>query len=306
MLNKINIGLLDFGLRTNEMNSLVKIKDLCDYAIKADDLGFSRLWLGEHFSSSPRVAWTDPTPLISMLAMMTRNIRIGTGGILLKVHNPLQIATHFKLFNNLFQNRIDLGFANGGSFNDKIIELSDSINKNFDDNYRQVLDLLRNENKYFEEGVVLPPFGGTLPQIWSMSSSSSGYKRALDLKTNFIRSIFHTGADRVPQKELLIEFKEKFFLKYGIEPNVSLAISGCCQKSFQKAKSIFDSLTLNAELHFVGDANYFYDKIMMLCEEFGVNEIIFKDIAKKTSDRDESIELIAEMFCLQNDFVFQN
>ena len=47
-MKDLAIGLLDFGVRRLSMNSLLRVTDLLDYAARADQLGFSRLWLSEH------------------------------------------------------------------------------------------------------------------------------------------------------------------------------------------------------------------------------------------------------------------
>ncbi|CAA9285586.1 MAG: hypothetical protein AVDCRST_MAG56-4226 [uncultured Cytophagales bacterium] len=296
----LQIGILDFGLRSGKVNSLLKLEDLFEYAGQADALGYSRFWIAEHYFSSVRTAWTNPVPVIPLLGAVTSRIRVGTAGILLKLHNPFHIAGTFKLYNNLFGNRIDLGLVNGGSLNEQIVAYCKAEGVSFDAAYRELLHYLRDEAGVYQQGAgaVLPPYGGTIPELWSMSTSVHGFNRALELGTNFSRSIFHTGADLAPCRDAVQEFREEFFSRYGKMPRVNLAVSGCCQESEKKAREIFEAQHLDPKLFIAGGVPEVHDAFMRLAEDFGVDEIIFKDIAKERQDRFQTLELLSESFGL--------
>lgn len=304
-MNKISFGLLDFGFRGTGMGSLRIQLDTMEYAGHADTLGFTRYWLAEHYFTNRRLAWTNPEPLIPLIASMTKRIKIGTAGILLGIHQPFHVAAYFKLLNNFFPNRIDLGLANGAvqsivSKSTVGIDKNSKIREGFDIKFKELLKYLRNEEELYREGegVVLPPYKGLIPEVWSLSTSNHGLKRALELKVNFARSIFHTGSDLAPEKEMLIEFRRQYKEKHGISPQVTIAISGCCQQTDKKVKQITKSLQFTSELNIVGTLNEFYDKIMGYQEVFGINEFIFKDIARNPKDRLQTLELISDKFNL--------
>lgn len=301
---EINFGLLDFGYREETMGSVRIQMDVIDYAAYADHLGFSRYWLAEHYFRKRRLAWTSPLPLLPLIAGATRRIRVGTAGVLLGIHQPLHVAAHFKLLNNLFANRIDLGLANGlvpGPVGRRTVGTGDNaaIREGFHGKLRELLDCLRREDELFaSEGLVLPPYKGALPEVWSLSVSNHGLPRALDLKVNFARSVFHNGSDPAPQKELLLAFRQQYRERYHASPKVVLALSGCCQPDQARVKSVTAGLLFSDEQNLVCTTNEFHEKILWYQEEFGVDEFIFKDIARSPKDRRQTLELIADRFDL--------
>ena len=76
----------------------------------ADDLGYRRYWVAEHHNM-PAVAATNPPVLIAMIAAATREIRVGSGGVMLPNHAPLVIAEQFALLEAAHPGRIDLGIG---------------------------------------------------------------------------------------------------------------------------------------------------------------------------------------------------
>ena len=76
----------------------------------ADVLGYRRYWVAEHHNM-PAVAATNPPLLIAMLAGATRDIRVGSGGVMLPNHAPLVIAEQFALLEAAYPGRIDLGIG---------------------------------------------------------------------------------------------------------------------------------------------------------------------------------------------------
>jgi len=82
-------------------------------AREADDLGYHRFWVAEHHSDDA-LASASPEILIAHLASITKNLRIGSGGVLLPYYRPLKVAEQFNLLEALFPGRIDLGIGRSG------------------------------------------------------------------------------------------------------------------------------------------------------------------------------------------------
>jgi luciferase family oxidoreductase group 1 len=76
----------------------------------ADELGYRRYWLAEHHNM-PAVAATNPPVLIGLVAGATRDIRVGSGGVMLPNHAPLVVAEQFALLEAAYPGRIDLGIG---------------------------------------------------------------------------------------------------------------------------------------------------------------------------------------------------
>ncbi|MBO6783381.1 MAG: LLM class flavin-dependent oxidoreductase [Alphaproteobacteria bacterium] len=73
-------------------------------------LGYTRYWLAEHHGTEG-FAGSSPEILITRVAAATNSIRVGSGGVMLSHYSPLKVAENFKLLENLYPGRIDLGIG---------------------------------------------------------------------------------------------------------------------------------------------------------------------------------------------------
>ena len=76
----------------------------------ADRLGYERLWYAEHHGM-PSIASSVPEILIGSAAAATKDIRVGSGGVMLLNHAPLRIAEAYRTLEALHPGRIDLGLG---------------------------------------------------------------------------------------------------------------------------------------------------------------------------------------------------
>ncbi|MFT5707478.1 MAG: luciferase family oxidoreductase group 1 [Oceanospirillaceae bacterium] len=81
-----------------------------ELAKACDTLGYSRYWVAEHHNS-PQFAGPSPEILIASIASVTKNMRIGSGGVMLSHYSPYKVAEVFNMLNALFPERIDLGIG---------------------------------------------------------------------------------------------------------------------------------------------------------------------------------------------------
>jgi luciferase family oxidoreductase group 1 len=86
------------------------LKNSLGLAQLCDRLGYIRYWCAEHHNL-PSIASTAPDIMIGQIASITRNMRIGSGGVMLPNHAPLMVAERFKVLEALFPGRIDLGLG---------------------------------------------------------------------------------------------------------------------------------------------------------------------------------------------------
>ncbi|WP_295715614.1 LLM class flavin-dependent oxidoreductase [Mucilaginibacter sp.] len=312
-MKSLKLGLLEFGVR-KKLNTLSKIDDIFAYACEADRLGYSRFWLGEHYTVSADTAWQNPEPLIPLLAGMTNNISVGVAGLLIRYHCPYRVALSFKMLSNLFPGRIDLGFAKGTPGEKNVIPLllggymNDEGANLFTDRMLETISILKNEEEYAGRNIILPPYKGDLPNLWGLSISNNGLNQALDNEMNYSRSLFHEKANISFEKEKLYAYKNKFEDLYGKKPMVNLAIAGYCAESAQSAESEFKTLLKNnpyylpfeknASCYVYGSPSQFADKLNELAENYGTEEFIFIDIADEPGKRKETLNLIGEELSL--------
>ncbi len=86
------------------------LRNTIDLARTCDALGYHRYWLAEHHAS-PGLAGCAPEALIGPVALATRSIRVGSGGIMLPHYSPFKVAETFKMIAALAPGRIDLGLG---------------------------------------------------------------------------------------------------------------------------------------------------------------------------------------------------
>lgn len=85
--------------------------------ILADRLGFTEVFVGEHFSSwSERI--TSPLIFLASVIDQTRQIRLGTGVINLPQLHPATVAAHAAMFDHLCRGRFIMGIGPGGLVSD--------------------------------------------------------------------------------------------------------------------------------------------------------------------------------------------
>jgi alkanesulfonate monooxygenase SsuD/methylene tetrahydromethanopterin reductase-like flavin-dependent oxidoreductase (luciferase family) len=216
----------------------------------------------------------------------------------LNVHNPYHIATDYKLLANLFPDRIDLGLA-GGSVAAGIMNLLGGCYGNGQEKAREVIRLLREEDTLVNEHqVIIPPFHGCVPDIWMLSTNYNRLDEVIRYKVNFSRSLFH-GVDQQPHRAKLDEFKERFCTSHGVCPKLTLAISGCCHRTDQKAKQIagssgYDGVSVNV----CGSIERFRDTLLGYQEQYGYDEFTFLNLAREPKDRRDGIALLQKAFDL--------
>ena len=88
-----------------------------ELARRVEQLGYKRYSVAEHSSIQGLVCSATPI-LIGHIAAVTKEIRVGSGGVMLPNHAPLVIAEQLGTLGSMYPGRIDLGLgrAPGGDF----------------------------------------------------------------------------------------------------------------------------------------------------------------------------------------------
>jgi len=106
----IPLSILDLSPVSANSTAAQALRNSLDLARHADDLGFRRYWVAEHHNL-PAIASSAPDIMIGQIAAVTKNLRVGSGGVLLPNHAPLIVAERFKVLEALYPGRIDLGLG---------------------------------------------------------------------------------------------------------------------------------------------------------------------------------------------------
>ncbi|GAB3336896.1 LLM class flavin-dependent oxidoreductase [Larkinella ripae] len=293
----MKLGLLEFG--TGCTSPLDIVENVIHYAEAAETMGYTRFWLAEHYGASP--AYGNPEMLVPIIAGLTSELKVGVAGLLMTYHNPYRVATAFKLLNNLFPHRIDLGIARGGmpaeyarrlvpalDLTDKTVWV-DTFLQNSTALYSYLLDpAFANQ---------ITPCSGHVPAIWSLSASLHNIMAIASLNTSLCKSLFHSDiASHERDAERLQHYREEFYHRHQTVPEVNLAVAGLCADTDQKARQIQANLQRPASVsnEIVGSPTYILDELARLSELYGVDEIIFMNMAEETGHKQTGIELLAK------------
>jgi luciferase family oxidoreductase group 1 len=106
----IPLSILDLSPVSAGSSGAQALRNSLDLARLADGLGFVRYWVAEHHNL-PSIASSAPDIMIGQIAAITKNMRIGSGGVMLPNHAPLMVAERFKVLEALYPGRIDLGLG---------------------------------------------------------------------------------------------------------------------------------------------------------------------------------------------------
>ncbi|GAA1126712.1 MsnO8 family LLM class oxidoreductase [Nocardioides aquiterrae] len=81
----------------------------------AERVGYDRFWVAEHHAV-PGIASGTPAVLLAAIGARTSRIRIGSGGVMLPLHQPLVVAEQFLVLDALHPGRVDLGLGRSVGF----------------------------------------------------------------------------------------------------------------------------------------------------------------------------------------------
>jgi luciferase family oxidoreductase group 1 len=173
----IPLSVLDLSVVTTATKPAAALRNSIDLARHADALGFTRYWLAEHHNLAS-VASPAPDLMIGQIAAVTKNIRVGSGGVMLPNHAPLVVAERFKMLEALFPGRIDLGLGRApGTDGATAYALRNRLERREGDDFLERLhELTLWETRNFPPNhpfnqVIAMPDDTPLPPIWLLGSS---------------------------------------------------------------------------------------------------------------------------------------
>src|SRR3954462_530001 len=106
----LRLSVLDQSPISEGMTGSQALRNTIDLAQLADRLGYHRYWVAEHHGG-PMLAGPSPEALIGPIASATRDIRVGSGGVMLPHYSPFKVAETFSVLAGLYPGRIDLGLG---------------------------------------------------------------------------------------------------------------------------------------------------------------------------------------------------
>jgi len=109
-MKNIRLSVLDQSPVRSGYSAKTAIEETIELAKLTDKLGYYRYWVAEHHNSTG-LTGSAPEILLARLGAETKNIRLGSGGVMLSHYSPYKIAEIFNFLETLYPGRIDLGIG---------------------------------------------------------------------------------------------------------------------------------------------------------------------------------------------------
>ena len=296
----VKLGVLDFGWVSPGRSAAESLSDSFTAARRAEAVGYSRVWLGEHHleghtSGSPQV-------LAGVLAASTRRIRVGIGAMLLHYWSPLKLAEDFRLLEALF-GRVDLGVARGRADDARShLALLDGrpatdgmlSQEGFQAKLEDLLGHLRGAlpDGHPHQGAPVIPDLPVSPEVWVCGAETAAVQAART-GTRFCCTLFH--GRRVPPATLA-RYRAEFRPSPELEaPHAAIAVCGVCADTEGEARALRAAFPHRNYLpSFAGAPEQCAAAIRGLCSEYDVGEAVILDMAPHGPARVRSLELMAQ------------
>src|ERR1700756_2772862 len=245
----IPLSVLAVSVFTTGTNPAAALRNSIDLARHVDALGYVRYWLAGHHNLAS-VASPAPDLMIGQIAAVTKNIRVGSGGVMLPNHAPLVVAERFKMLEALFPGRIDLGLGRApGTDGATAYALRSRLDRREGDDFLERLhELTLWETRDFPPGhpynqVVAMPDDTPLPPIWLLGSSDYSSELAAQVGMGFAFAHHFATYDAI---EALTHYRKRFKPSgWRQTPNGILAVAVVCAEPDVEAEKLATSMDLN-------------------------------------------------------------
>ena len=312
------------------------IEETIRLAQKAESLGYSRYWLAEHHGTDG-FAGSSPEILVTRVAAATKQIRVGSGGVMLSHYSPLKVAENFSLLENMFPDRIDLGIGRAPG-SDGLTAAALAYGNQLGIEYfpTKIADMtafLAGQPPASEpfKNVRATPLAPSLPEVWLLGSSyqSAAYAAHFGLAYSFAHFITPYESEA-----LINQYRNNFRPSPVMkEPRVNLGVFVICADTTEEAEHLAASrdywrLKLSQGQHLpyispeealsypytqqelsaikqnkvnriVGDPKYVKAQLEELASCHSADELVILTITYDFASRLHSYELIAQAFALQ-------
>ncbi len=243
------LSVLDLSFVTSTTSGAQALRNSIDLARRADELGYTRYWVAEHHNL-PSIASSAPDIMIGQIAAVTKNLRVGSGGVMLPNHAPLVVAERFKVLEALFPGRIDLGLGRAPGTDpvtSYALRRRQDI-KEDDDFLERFQELLLLESRGFPDNhpfhkVRAMPADVRLPPIWLLGSSDYSAELAAAIGSGFSFAHHFASYDAAAaMTSYRAHFTPSHFLQ---KPYAILATAVVCADTDEEAERLAATVDLN-------------------------------------------------------------
>lgn len=274
-------------------------------ACAADEWGYRRYWLGEHHSP---FQCANPLLLGSLLAGVTRRIRIGTGGVSLTYRNVLQVAEDARLVEFMMPGRFDLGITRGlmasGPVSDALLDGKDPrAGGTYFDKARALHGLVTGRVEPGHPLAATPLYLESGPPLWILGLSPESACLAGRLGMGFCYSVHHSDA-QADGVAVVSHYRDSFIPSPEFaEPAVIVVVRCICAATEPEARAIAADLVpppVPSNETVLGGPKQCADRITEIATIFSTSEVMIIDFIQRHQDvRLEMYRLLGRELGLQ-------
>ncbi|MCE7996677.1 MAG: amino acid adenylation domain-containing protein [Roseivirga sp.] len=143
----MDFGLFFFSSYKNEGDD--KYDLLLEATRYADEAGFSAVWTPERHFHEFGGLFPNPSVLSSALAMVTEQVELRSGSVVLALHDEIRVVEEWSVVDNLSNGRVALSFAAGWNPNDFVLK-----DANFAERHQVMFEKIEEVQKLWKGGSI--------------------------------------------------------------------------------------------------------------------------------------------------------
>ena len=319
-ISVLDYGVVDFG-KTNEE----AIQETIQLAKLAEELGYERFWVAEHHEVNA-LSISAPEVVIPAIASQTKNIHVGSGGIMGLHYAPYKVAEVMSSLAVLFPGRIDIGLGNSIGTKSVSTALKSHYTKpQFGEWVADLQEMLHSN--------AAVPYTKRVPEQFLLGMGGESVHIAAKNGLGFVYGVF----PYIPQeplvlaKELSTAYRKEFKSVNGASPRFILAVFVVVADTVEKAEEMAQSLDLwmlgkqdfsefetfptkkdvetrevtpaerktiedNRQRLIVGDSRAVKAQLDALCQVCNPDELLMIPLVGGFENRKRALELLAQLY----------
>lgn len=203
----------------------------------ADVLGYKRYWVAEHHDFAG-LASPAPDIVLGIIGSKTKQIRIGSGAVLLPNYRPYHIAERYNMLASLYPGRVDLGLGRspGGSAESSIALAGNFLERvrKYPEEADELLCFLRRKfpNDHIYSKLAAVPVPPEEPKVWMLGTSAKSAELASEKGLPYVFGHFMSEEEG---SGIVHRYFEHF---QGEKPEAIIAVSVICAETSEEAEEL--------------------------------------------------------------------
>lgn len=231
----MKLSILDQAPVSSNQTPQEALQATTELAQTGESLGYTRFWVAEHHALDG-LASSAPEVLLGYIGANTKNIRIGSGAVLLPYYKPYKVAETFNMLATLFPGRMDIGVgrAPGGP-----PEASEALSDNFLQGVFSMPELVDDLIRYVDDrddNLQASPVPPVNPEIWMLGTSGKSASSAADKGLSYCFGQFMSDAEG---DEITENYRREFKPRFeGQKPHVIVTQTVFCAGTAEEAEKM--------------------------------------------------------------------